>query len=50
VGRRRGAARREADRRFGLPPSALDYARQLPAPLFTPREAGPRARARRAAR
>jgi hypothetical protein len=31
------AARREADRRFGLPSSTLEYARQLPSPLFTPR-------------
>ena len=36
------AARREADRRFGLPPSTLDYARHLPAPLFTPRASTPR--------
>jgi hypothetical protein len=43
-----GLARREADRQFGLPPSTLDYARQLPAPLFTPRAAAPRP-ARRAA-
>lgn len=40
-------AAREADRRFGLPPSTLAYARRLPAPLFTPDPANPR-RARRA--
>jgi hypothetical protein len=37
------AARREAERRFGLPPSRLDYARQLPTPLFTPRVPAARA-------
>ncbi len=42
------AARREADRRFGLPPDTLDYSRRLPAPLFTPRPSTPRP-ARRAA-
>ncbi len=36
------AAQREAERRFGLPPSVLDYARRLPAPLFTPRPVTPR--------
>jgi hypothetical protein len=36
------AARREAERRFGLPPSPLDYARGLAAPLFTPRPAAAR--------
>ena len=43
------AVRREAERRFGLPTTALDYTRHLPGPLFTPRDAQPRA-ARRAAR
>jgi hypothetical protein len=37
------AARREAELRFGLPPCALDYRRQLANPLFTPRPATARA-------
>jgi hypothetical protein len=36
------AARREAERRFGLPSSTLGYARRLPAPLFTPSPTTPR--------
>lgn len=36
------AARREAERRFGLPPSTLGYAFELPTPLFTPRPPAPR--------
>jgi hypothetical protein len=43
------AARREAELRFGLPESGLDYARRLPTPLFTPRPAAART-GRRAAR
>lgn len=42
-------ARREADRQFGLPPSTLDYARQLSTPLFTPRASTLRAPRRAAA-
>ena len=39
VALRRGGeeeAATEADRRFGMPTSALEYSRSLPAPLFTP--------------
>ena len=44
------AAQREANLRFGLPPSALGHARALSTPLFTPRPAAPRTERRRAAR